>query len=347
MFKAILMADIHLKDTEPIGKFDSTGLSLRTLDKLNALERVFNFAIEKQVDSIFILGDLFNSCNPSNRLRLEFSKRLLPVVEKQIKVVILGGNHDTSDGRFFNFMSEAIYNSYIYFVKSKKIKVNGWTIYCASWGYEDSIDSNIEDKAILLAHTQIIGAKYDSERISDKFYAPERFKQFKRVYLGHFHKRQKIENIQYIGALCRNDFGERDNPEGFLYLELNDTISETYISINDRQFIQLELDVTSEDGIYEALGNMDLKDAIVKLKINLQADIIVKKNKVRKFLETKQVFDSLIEFYRPKFTRLAKVSINKDLSMQKTLDNFIKQKQITKELALCGKNLLEEVMARE
>ena len=109
----------------------------------------------------------------------------------------------------------------------------------------------------------------------------------------------------------------------------------------------MELDVTSEDEIYEALGNMDLKGAIVKLKINLQADIIVKKNKVRKFLETKQVFDSLIEFYRPKFTRLAKVSINKDLSMQKTLDNFIKQKQITKELALCGKNLLEEVMARE
>jgi len=44
-------------------------------------------------------------------------------------------------------------------------------------------------------------------------------KQYKHVYLGHFHKRQSNRTITYIGNMCRFFYGENDDPRGWTVLD--------------------------------------------------------------------------------------------------------------------------------
>lgn len=87
-------ADFHL-GLKTHGKFDSaTGLNTRLLSTKHCVEASVDHAIENDVDAYLFAGDAFHTKNPSpTQIRLLINA-LKPLVEENIPVIMITGNHD-------------------------------------------------------------------------------------------------------------------------------------------------------------------------------------------------------------------------------------------------------------
>lgn len=93
--KFIHLSDIHI-GLQTHGKVNpATGKNTRLEDILNSLDFVFYYAKKESVDLVLIAGDIFHRENPQPTEEIEFSKRVLNLVQNSdARVVMVLGNHD-------------------------------------------------------------------------------------------------------------------------------------------------------------------------------------------------------------------------------------------------------------
>lgn len=95
------------------------------------------------------------------------------------------------------------------------------------------------------------------------------------IGLGHIHRAQQAGPVVYAGSLERVDFGEEGQPKGYVLADLvaNKTTWSFVPLQGTREFRTVDVNVTSAseptETILEALGRVDVKDAIVRLRITL------------------------------------------------------------------------------
>ena len=88
------VSDIHF-GVENYSKIDSvTGLPTRLRDFVDAFDRAIDRAIEVGVDAVLFTGDAYKNRDPNPTVQREFAKRIMRLVERQIPVFLLTGNHD-------------------------------------------------------------------------------------------------------------------------------------------------------------------------------------------------------------------------------------------------------------
>lgn len=96
MFKILHFADAHI-DIAAHGRRDpETGLPLRVLDFLKALDQIVDTAIAQKVDLVLFAGDAYKDRTPVPTFQREFGKRIIRLSEAGIPTVLLVGNHDLS-----------------------------------------------------------------------------------------------------------------------------------------------------------------------------------------------------------------------------------------------------------
>ena len=89
-------ADAHI-DMAPQGRHDpTTGLPLRVLDYLKALDTIVNTAIDEQVDLVLFAGDAYKDRTPAPTFQREWGRRIMRLSQAGIPTVLLVGNHDLS-----------------------------------------------------------------------------------------------------------------------------------------------------------------------------------------------------------------------------------------------------------
>jgi exonuclease SbcD len=94
VIRVLHFADLHL-GVETYGRPDpTTGLSSRLLDFLRAFDELVDFAIEEQVDLVLFCGDAYKSREPSQTHQREFARRIRRLVDADVPVLLLVGNHD-------------------------------------------------------------------------------------------------------------------------------------------------------------------------------------------------------------------------------------------------------------
>ncbi len=92
--KILHTADIHL-GTEIYGHYDpQTGASSRLRDFADALDRAVDYAIDERVDLFLFAGDAYKTRDPNPTQQREFALRLRRLLESNIPVFLLTGNHD-------------------------------------------------------------------------------------------------------------------------------------------------------------------------------------------------------------------------------------------------------------
>ncbi len=92
--KIIHFADLHL-GVESYGHIDAeSGLSSRFLDFLNSFDQMVDYAIEEKAELVLFCGDAYKSRDPSQTQQREFARRIRKLVENNIPVFLLVGNHD-------------------------------------------------------------------------------------------------------------------------------------------------------------------------------------------------------------------------------------------------------------
>jgi DNA repair protein SbcD/Mre11 len=89
-------ADAHI-DIATQGRHDpQTGLPVRTLDFLKALDTIVDTAITEQVDMVLFAGDAYKDRTPVPTFQREWGRRIVRLSQAGIPTLLLVGNHDLS-----------------------------------------------------------------------------------------------------------------------------------------------------------------------------------------------------------------------------------------------------------
>lgn len=89
-------ADAHI-DMVNEGRLDpQTGLPLRVVDYLNALDQIVARALAEPVDLVIFAGDAYRNQRPHPRFQQQWQLRIARLAQAGIPIVLLVGNHDTS-----------------------------------------------------------------------------------------------------------------------------------------------------------------------------------------------------------------------------------------------------------
>ena len=96
MIKLLHFADAHI-DLARQGRRDpETGLPVRVLDFLRALDRIVDAAISEKVDLVIFAGDAYLDRTPAPTYQREWGKRMMRLSEAGIQTLLVVGNHDVS-----------------------------------------------------------------------------------------------------------------------------------------------------------------------------------------------------------------------------------------------------------
>ncbi len=81
----------------PQGRHDpATGLPLRVLDYLKALDTIIDAAVAEAVDLVIFAGDAYKDRTPAPTFQREWGRRIMRLSQAGIPTVLLVGNHDLS-----------------------------------------------------------------------------------------------------------------------------------------------------------------------------------------------------------------------------------------------------------
>jgi exonuclease SbcD len=94
--KLLHFADAHI-DMASYGRQDpASGLPLRVLDFLRALDTIIDTAIQEKVDLVLFAGDAYKDRSPSPTYQREWGSRIMRLSRARIPTLLLVGNHDLS-----------------------------------------------------------------------------------------------------------------------------------------------------------------------------------------------------------------------------------------------------------
>jgi exonuclease SbcD len=96
MIKLLHFADAHI-DLARQGRRDpETGLPVRVLDFLHALDRIVDAAVSEKVDLVIFAGDAYRDRTPAPTYQREWGKRMMRLSGAGIQTLLVVGNHDVS-----------------------------------------------------------------------------------------------------------------------------------------------------------------------------------------------------------------------------------------------------------
>jgi exonuclease SbcD len=92
--KLLHAADIHI-GMENYGKINpATGLSTRLEDFCATFDEAIDRAVSEPVDLVVLAGDIYKTRDPTPTHQREFARRIRRLIEAEIPLVIVSGNHD-------------------------------------------------------------------------------------------------------------------------------------------------------------------------------------------------------------------------------------------------------------
>lgn len=161
---------------------------------------------------------------------------------------------------------------------------------------------------------------------------------FDYVALGHLHRYQNLNNngypaIVYSGSIERVDFGERKEPKGFCFIQVErKKTTHEFIEVPTRPFIQVEvkIDPHNEDHTFQiinALKKHVLKDAVLKILYHVpegQKDL-VDIQEIERFCSEAHYIVGVIPLRIP-VTRTKRTGANVTMPLEQLLDTYFEEK---------------------
>ena len=238
--KFLHLADLHLgKRVNEFSMID---------EQKQILEQILRIAEDLEIDAIIIAGDVYDKTIPNNEAVILLDNFLTKLTSINISIIMISGNHDSSERLNFGSRLMEKNNVYINGIFDGKMKkymfndeygiINIYTLPFVKPAlvsafypdanvttYDDAIkiiientEINIDERNILVAHQFVTSGietpeRSESESISvggiDNVDASA-FDKFDYVALGHLHKSQKVgrETIRYSGSPLKYSFSE-------------------------------------------------------------------------------------------------------------------------------------------
>lgn len=262
------MSDTHFHNWTEFSKPDDTYANSRLGEQIEALEKVFEIAIEEEADVIFA-GDLFHK---RQSVDTRVFNAIYDVFERYEDVQVYGipGNHDKVTNSLYSDSSidtfKYVKNTKIS-TKLEQIELEDTVLTMVPYGDEideikeflNGLEPSEGKKDILVAHLGVSGSLVGKggHRMEGAFsYEDLKPELFDYIMLGHYHRAQVLqENGRhvYVGVLTQNSFSEEEHPTGVVLID-TETESIKRIPIETTKFKTLTGDNVPDD-IEDVLGN--------------------------------------------------------------------------------------------
>ncbi|MDH7570673.1 MAG: exonuclease SbcCD subunit D [Armatimonadota bacterium] len=283
-------SDSHLGHMRFNKVVPETGVNQREQDTYDAFERAIDGILEAQPDVVVHTGDLFDSPRPSNRALYHAVRQIRRLVERDIPLVLISGNHSTprlrATGSLFALLHEFLPAVHAAYASEYEKLVVGETAFHAipHCFTEEELKAQVERVTpdpqarynVALLHVGIAGFREfrmaePNEQLLSETDLPQGMDY---ICLGHYHKHTKVvEGAWYAGSLERFSFGEAHDRKGFCLVDLDER-QPRFVAIPTRPMIDLDpIDAAGMDAtellatIEGRLARQSLEGAMVRLRV--------------------------------------------------------------------------------
>jgi len=278
--RIFLLSDLHF------------GVRTNSLEWLQNIQQFFkNFYIPylktnvQKEDALFFLGDFFDNRQLLDINVLNVGIDTVIELSEILPLYFITGNHDIYKKYDTDVNSIAAFRfipNVIIYEKPVIVSNGNSKILVIPWignkeHEENYIRANKYD--YIFAHTDIAGFNYDNgrdikETIGTNF---NYFKNIKRVFSGHIHKRQEKDNIIYIGSPYHTKRSDIGNEKGLYLFHPNK---------NTLEFVKNEFSPKFQRILLEGILELTLDESL-KILDNNYTDIIVPDKYIHLFNLTK------------------------------------------------------------
>ncbi len=235
----------------------------------------------KKGDKIFILGDLFDNRNYLSLRIISYALDLFEQFEKEeFDIVILGGNHDYRNNSDSEHTSLRILERHpnVQIVKEPiSYKFSNKNILLMPWVGNHKAEHEILKKwankvDYLFCHSDLRGAKTNMRTVLTHGLTVADYVAFPKVYSGHIHIYQQLENFKFLGNPFHMDRNDKGNKKGLTIIDF-DTDTEEFIENNitpEYKTIEItkESDLEKLDRLIKIDNVLDEKDNFIDIVIN-------------------------------------------------------------------------------
>ena len=246
MEKIILYADLHIHHHQSDWR--------RVDDAIEVLEWIRQEAINRDIKKVWFLGDFFHVRGYMYPTVVNRSLQALQKFKDSgIELNLLTGNHDMPGRYTTKHSSINVFGSMATIIDQPMMEtIENYSFYWlpyierldqCRWALNKIAESKDQNtKAILLGHLDIHGAYYHTHVPSTHGITVDEIKNtFDMIITGHYHTRQTIGNITYIGSPYQQNFGEANEKKGFMIFDngnlefVENTFSPVYLSIKSSE----------------------------------------------------------------------------------------------------------------
>ncbi len=223
-----------------------SGFNQREEDICHSFESAVDQIIKLKPDFVLHAGDLFHTVRPTNRIINFAIRQILRIVNLQIPMVIISGNHDTPKqravGSVFSFFE--VFSPYLHLVYRNQyelIKLDQVAIHAiphcldqedfskevakvkivGGWRTADGRQNSTFN--ILMLHGVVAGIpEFSMGELAEQEITSSYLEMpFDYVALGHYHRYCKVESkVYYAGSTERISMAELGQEKGFVEVEI-------------------------------------------------------------------------------------------------------------------------------
>ena len=237
------------------------------------------------IDTIIHMGDAFDSRKSIDYQSLEWAKRVVFEPLKNYKVHMIVGNHDSYYKNTNNTNSPQLllkdYPNIQTYSSPTEIKVENLDILLLPWicmeNEEKSLKMIKKTKAkVAMGHLELQGFSPHRGLIMEHGLESNVFKDFKKVFSGHYHTRSDNGTVFYTGNPYEIYWTDVNDTRGFTIFD-TETLEHTYINNPYKMFHNIYY----EDTNYQTFDTREYENKIVKVVVRKKSDT----KKFEKFID--------------------------------------------------------------
>ena len=240
-------------------------------------KNVFFPTLEEQgITTIIHMGDAFDSRKSIDYQSLEWAKRVVFEPLKNYKVHMIVGNHDSYYKNTNNTNSPQLllkdYPNIQTYSSPSEIKVGNLDILLLPWicmeNEEQSLKMIKSTKAkVAMGHLELQGFRVNRQIVMDHGLEADIFKNFSRVFSGHYHTRSNNGNIFYLGNPYEIYWNDVNDTRGFTIFD-TETLEHTPIDNPYKMFHNIYY----EDTNYQTFNTSEYENKIVRVIVRKKTD---------------------------------------------------------------------------
>jgi len=327
--KYILTADWHFSSYSSDKIDNGTSLPERLSSLFLTIKNMINYANDNEIKTIIILGDTFHN---KSIIYSTAQSLLLDIVRdnKQIKWIFLTGNHDLS-----SMTGDGVSSTKCLDNESNVITIHETTkienMLFVPWNPKTMLSDIKNGEAdYLFAHLGLNEGILNSgiSLVSDV--GLKDLKQYKSVYLGHYHSPQKVGNATYIGNPTHLDWNDKNQEKRFIVFDSETGEEQSVPTTGYKKYCEFNI---TEENKTEVLKNAaELKNSGHYVKINKTNDLDVS--------EFEKDFDIIDKTEKDITNR----GITSSMSISDKLNRFLEIKEIPVEKREYYRNVALDIM---